>query len=335
MLTASQNTQGPIFIGGLERSGKTYMRMMLAALPHLCFSRRANMWTAFYGRFGNLAYDENLDRCLNAMMQRKHIRNLEPNLGHIRYEFQQGARTYGRLFALFHEQMAAHTGRSRWGDQTELIERYAAAIFAAYPDAKIIHMMRDPRDRFEALYARDSRQRNELGKATAKWLYSEALARCNLSAFPDQYMVVRYESMVLQPEETMQAVCQFLGEAYSPALLAMAHEPRFHREYSTAFALGESPLSPIYIGRYLKGLSPLEIAFIQRYTETHLRTYYYTPLPLALTTAEKARFYLGTWAPNAIQMVIWRMLQTLRTRADLWTDKQVETVEPVATGMIG
>lgn len=331
MFTASQNTQGPIFIGGLERSGKTYMRMMLSALPHLFFSRRANMWTYFYGRFGNLAHDKNLERCLSAMMQRKHIRHLEPNLDHIRDEFKRGPRTYGRLFALFHEQAAGRAESSRWGDQTGLIEQYAPAIMAAYPNAKIIHMMRDPRDRFEALCTRDSRQRHRLGKATAQWLYSEALARDNLNAFAAQYIVVRYESMVLQPQETMQAVCKFLNEPYSPALLTMAHEPRFHSEYSTAFPVEESPLSPTYIGRYRKGLSAVETAFIQKYTERHMPTYHYTPLPLALSTAEKARFYLTLWGPNVLQMAAWRIRETRQTRADFGDDKQVEAVKPMAT----
>jgi hypothetical protein len=305
--------QGPIFLGGPERSGKTYLRMMLAAHPHIALSRRTNMWTSFYGRFGNLNQADNFERCLHALMQRKLIRKLDPDVDQIRHEFWRGAQTYARLFALFHEQYARRLGKVRWGDQTGLIEQRAAAIFAAYPDAKMIQMIRDPRDRFEALCARDPRSRRRLGQATAKWLYSEACARRNQRAFPDQYKVVRYESMVSQPEETMRDVCHFLGETFMPAMLTLVDEPRF-RQGTDGPPPDECPLSTRFIGCYSHGLSSSEITFIQAHAGTRMRAYDYAPTSVRLTASEWVRFYAGSWGLNGIQMVGWRVLHAARNR---------------------
>lgn len=334
-MTTNRGTQGPIFIGGLERSGKTYMRMMLAAHPRLAFSRRTNMWTNFHGRFGNLDQPENVDRCLRAMMQQKLIRELDPDPDRIRREFAAGPRTYGRLFALIHQHHAERAGKPRWGDQTALVERCATAVFAAYPHAKMIQMIRDPRDRFEALCTRDPRERRKLGQATAKWLYSEAHARHNQQTFPDQIMVVRYESMVAEPEKTMRAVCHFLDEAYTPTMLAMAHEPRFHRESGISFALGVSPLSTAYIGRFHEGLSRQEIAFMQVQAGTRMLAYGYAPEPIRLTPWEKIRFYLGTWRLHGAQMAIWRAWHATRIHSTVQVDHQTGLMARVTARVVG
>jgi hypothetical protein len=214
------------------------------------------------------------------------------------------------LFHLFHQQYAERQGKRRWGDQTELIEEYAAAIFAAYPSAQIIHMIRDPRDRFEALCARDLLERDRLGKATATWLYSEALARQNQYNFPGHYKVVRYESMVSQPEETLRDVCQFLGEEFVPAMLTMAHEPRFQQH--TPYLLGESPLSTRFVGRYRTGLFPREVAFIQAHTGALMNAYAYKPEPISLTTAEKLRFWEQIY--HKLQMRVWSIWHWTQSR---------------------
>ena len=55
---------GPVFIGGLERTGTSLLYALLASHPAIAMTRRTNWWTYFYDRFGDLAKDENLDRCL-------------------------------------------------------------------------------------------------------------------------------------------------------------------------------------------------------------------------------------------------------------------------------
>ena len=105
------------------------------------------MWPRYYGRYGDLGRPEQLERCLADMLKSKHIRALEPDPARIRQEFRQGEPTYGRLFALFQEHFAERQGKARWGDQLGFVERYVDPIFAAYPEARLIHMIRDQRER--------------------------------------------------------------------------------------------------------------------------------------------------------------------------------------------
>ena len=51
---------GPIYIGGLDRCGKTTMRAFLVSHPNIAIPAvGSNMWTYFYGQFG----DGSLNHC--------------------------------------------------------------------------------------------------------------------------------------------------------------------------------------------------------------------------------------------------------------------------------
>lgn len=303
--------QAPIFIGGVERSGKTYMRLMLAAHPKIAVSRRTNMWTRFYGRYGNLRRTGNFERCLTAMLQNKHIRLLNPDAERIRSEFWQGPGTYAHLFALLHQHDAERQGKPRWGDQTEMIERCADAIFAAYPGARMIHMIRDPRDRFEAMIARRPQSKKRVGFAVAKWLFSTALARRNQQNYPGRYLIVRYESMVATPEETLRDVCRFINEAYAPAMLALENAPRFWRTDKRPSHSGASPLSPDFIGRYRQGLSPYQIDFIQKAARREMLLHGYTPDASRPGSGAHIGQYLLQWPVDAARLWSWRPLDVV------------------------
>src|SRR5439155_22873715 len=97
--------------------------------------------------------------------------------------------------------------RAGVGDKSLDTERHADAIFLAYPHARILHMIRDPRDRFASSSVRWKVRRGGVGAGTAEWLSSVRLARLNESRYPDRYRSVRYEMLVSQPVAALREVC--------------------------------------------------------------------------------------------------------------------------------
>lgn len=270
-----------IFIGGIERSGKTYMRLMLDAHPTIALSKRANLWTGYYGRFGDLADDADLDRCLAAMWANKHVRALEPDGEALRREFRRGPRTYAHLFALLHRRYTARLRKTRWGDQTEGVEAMAGPIFAALPNARLIHLIRDPRDRYEAL---GGRRPGRLEEAVARWLKSAELGTRNERRYPDRYRIVRYETLAREPAETLRQICDFLGIDATDDMLALGHAARFGDTRQ-----GDSPISPAYIGRFRDRLADHEIAYIQQRAGSMMACFEYAPEPVELSWAGRVR----------------------------------------------
>jgi hypothetical protein len=316
---------GPIYIGGLDRCGKTTMRAFLVSHPNIAIPAvGSNMWTYFYGQYGDLGQPDNFERCLKALLHYKHVRFLQPDPDRICREFWQGPPTYARLFALFLIHFAEREGKPRWGAQTGLIERYAPQLFAAYPGLKIIHMVRDPRDRYEASLARWPDGKGRAGGAVARWLYSTRLAERHLRNYPQQYKIVRFESLVSRPEATLRDVCAFLGETFMPEMLRMEGALR-HRDrllQGAALEPGQSPVSPEHIGRFRGKIAPREIAFIQLHARHKMWMYGYEPEKFSFSLKDRLAFALGTWPNQIIRLGTWLTVEVLQQYFPGWVGRK-------------
>ncbi|HLF25786.1 MAG TPA: sulfotransferase [Anaerolineae bacterium] len=310
-----QPHRGPIFLAGADRSGTTLMSAILSSHPNIALARLgSNMFTFFFGKYGDLRQRENFERCLAALLKYKHVQILNPDPARICAEFWAGQPSYARLFALIQDHFAEQQGRPRWGDKTSYIERYADPILAADPTAKFIHMVRDPRDRYTSSIAKYKRGRGKVGGATARWLYSIHLAQRNLKRYPDNYRIVRYETLVAQPEATIQAVCAFLGEAYDPAMLTLTGAEQFlKRGGNSSFdkhAL--SGISTAPLGRFRKVMSKGELAFMQAHVGRELLRLGYERAPVRFSLGERIAYGLRDWPANSVRMIVWRTLEAVQ-----------------------
>ena len=303
-------TSTPIFLGGLDRSGKTYMRFMLESHPEIIFSKRTNLWTKYYQQYGSLEKEENLERCLTALRKNKHVLALSPDFEHIQAEFKQGSRSYERLFELIHQQFAEKNKKKFWGDQTGLLENLASNILESYPDAKFIHMIRDPRDRYAAILKKPESKQG-LGIATARWLHSANLAQKNMDQYPNRYLVIRYETMVSDPAETISMVCDFLGVEYMPSMIQLDQIPRFDNE-SSRDGNGDGPITDKFIGQFRKDLSQGQTAFIEFFSRQPMGQFQYQLVEPSEVGKQRNAEYLQTWVLNLIQMLGWRVWTQLR-----------------------
>lgn len=302
----------PIFIGGLDRSGKTYLRFMLSGHPNLIFSHRINFWTHYYRRFGRLDVSGNLDNCLQELAESKHVSALNLDFSQLRSEFAQGEPSYARLYACMHAQYARLNNKRRWGDQTEQLEHMASAIFSAFPLAKFLHLIRDPRDRYQAILdknnitnnsKRPQWRANSLGASTARWLVSASLAKKYQQRYPQSYRIVRYEALVSRPADTLRSICAFLGETYYPEMIEMRAEKRFAKLPARGTST-PSPLTTDYIGIFREELSPFEIAFIQQRAGHYMKVFGYERESVQTTQTGSA----FDWMLHSASLIGWQMV---------------------------
>jgi hypothetical protein len=308
--------QAPIYVAGPDRSGTSLMYAFLASHPNISMVRRTNMWRYFHERYGDLSQPDNFERCLNDMARYNRMRHLKPDPDRIRREFKQGPPTYGRLFALFHAHHAERRGKPRWGDKSLHTEHYADRVFAEYPDAKIVHMVRDPRDRYASVRKRFGRDVSRVGAATARWLFSMRAARRNLERYPDSYLIVRFEDLASDPEATMRQVCDFIHEAYTPDMLTMEGAPE-HRDSGGNSSFGKiepGVISTRPIGRFRTVLSGSEITYIQMWTGTEMQAFGYQPDPVQLSAGERLAFYLVGLPISMARMFGWTTLAAYQMR---------------------
>jgi hypothetical protein len=308
--------RGPIYVGGAERSGTSLLYALLTSHPNIAMTRRTNLWAYFNQQYGDLGNPENFEHCLDALMHYKRFLVLKPQPDEIRQEFWQGQPSYGRLFGIIGRQFAKQAGKPRWGDKSLNTERYADAIFTAFPNARILHVLRDPRDRYASALKRWKTIRGQVGSGTAAWLTSVSLGERNLRHYPGKYQIIRYETLVANPGKTMSEICAFIEEDYSPDMLSMQGAENFRDEGGNSSYGQRDPglISTSSIGRYRKVLSTQDIFFMQTMARREMLRYDYPLDPIHLPPTERMMFSLVHLPLNFTRMHAWQKRESYLDR---------------------
>ncbi len=161
-----------------------------------------------------------------------------------------------------------------WVEKTPFNERFAAQIFTWWPQARCLHMLRDPRDNYLS-YRRKHPEwsvqvfaRNWRRSAFQGWYNQRRFGR-------NRYLVLRYEELVQQPEETLRQVVGFLGLDWQDSLLQPSRAGRPWKGNSM-FGQQFQGISAAPSGRWRTVLAPQETALLQRLVGRWL-TYYGYP----------------------------------------------------------
>jgi hypothetical protein len=289
---------------------------LLASHSQIAMTRRTNLWKHFSEQYGDLSDPANLTRCLDTMARYKRLRVLQIDFAALRRDFVPGPCSYARLFALLEEQHAARLGRPRWGDKSLHTECWTEPILASYPGARILHMVRDPRDRYASSRTRWKLRRGGIGAGVAEWLTSARLAADHSVRFPTRYRVVRYEDLVTEPERTVRAICRFVDEPFEPAMLAMEGAPRLLDQGSNS-SYGRREAGVIAtdsIGRYRTVLSEREIAYAQRVAGDEMLQLGYRLDALPMGPVARSRYALTTLPLERVRGGIWSTVEARRTQ---------------------
>ncbi|MCC6456093.1 MAG: sulfotransferase [Caldilineaceae bacterium] len=106
-----------------------------------------------------------------------------------------------------------------WGDKTPSYLTHMALLKRAFPAARFLHILRDPRDYCLSMlkvWGRNSLLSAEL------WRNDIQAARQVGEQLGEDYAEIRFEKLLSAPEETLRAVCAFVGIDYLPAMVNMS-----------------------------------------------------------------------------------------------------------------
>jgi hypothetical protein len=255
----------PVFIGGLHRSGTSLLRAIVGSHPEVAlYERDLPLWTDLYGQFCEADFNDpaTVDQLLEEILAQEKAQEAEIPLAPeaVRGRLAEaGPLDCGRVFRAFLEEYAAAAGRPRWGLKTPHNEFHAEAIFAAEPGAKMLHVLRDPRD-VAVSHQRYKRRRLHYDPEVhiERWRESVCLAEANVRRYAGHYLTVRYEDLVLEPEPAVRRICAFLELDYRPELLAMSRQAGWQGSNSSFGDFGNdgARVSQAPVGRYKTQLAP-------------------------------------------------------------------------------
>lgn len=167
------------------------------------------------------------------------------------------------LNAFYEHYREKHNIRAmRWGDKTPLNTLYINEIFEVFPNAKFIHITRDPYDVIHS-YVKSGIYTN-YRDAAKRWKISIEKATEFGEKYPNNYYEVEYEQLVDNPELCIQKVCKFLAIEYEENMIQMS---------DTSNNLGDvqklqhhanvlKPISKDNIGKGIRSLSKEDLLII-------------------------------------------------------------------------
>jgi hypothetical protein len=201
---------------GAARSGTTLLRLMLDAHPQLAIPPETG---ALVPRALNLGEGEASPEAVVAELtasRRWPDFDLDPDALLERLRALADIDAAGILRS-FYGLYAEGRGKPRWGDKTPRNLRRMDRIQAILPEARFVHVIRDGRD--VALSRRSMRWRQDsLAQSARQWRRHVRRGRRQARGLR-HYLEVRYEALVLAPEETLSAVCEFVELPWDPAML--------------------------------------------------------------------------------------------------------------------
>ena len=210
----------PVFIVGCGRSGTTLLRVMLAGSERLMIPPECDFLWRAARRFGTTARmtgrHEEFIELLGGISS---FPALELSADDLRDELkrQSGDTIAGCIETVYRVYARLH-GRSRWGDKNPFYVRYLPLITRLFPTCRVIHMVRDGRD--VAVSLRNTKMRpHNLFLTARRWERCVEAGRKWGAEHPEQYLEVRYERLVDNPEQELRRVCEFIDEPFSPAML--------------------------------------------------------------------------------------------------------------------
>jgi hypothetical protein len=209
--------------------------------------------------------------------KRTKLVDLEIDKNVIQNELKNTGNTLGSFISVILKLYSEKLGKIRWGDKHPYYIKYLSQLYKLFPNAQVIHLVRDGRDSVASLKKMPWWKQNSI-YAMLNWQEAikngkRALRKCNA----DQFMEIRYEDIIENPKESVQLVCDFLNEEYSDELL------KFHKiadksipSYKMDWHSGaKKEINSTSIGRWSKDLEDWEISLINKKMKKELQLHNY------------------------------------------------------------
>jgi hypothetical protein len=247
-----------IFIVGLPRTGSKLLENILRNSSQINYESAGE--THYVGHFitsgiksdikkiGDMSEDVNIHELLDYLytgtpnkgfwrhLKRDHSDQINVDRKKFLQELLASDRTEKGIYEVILRIHTTVTDKTILGDKTGANLYHIATLVEWFPQAKIIHLLRDPR----AILASEWKRRMKiypvgfylpvkLGKPlyslgivlhiTIIWLYAIRLHRQYEKRYPQNYRLIRFEDLVSEPEKSVRELCEFLDIEFDPKML--------------------------------------------------------------------------------------------------------------------
>lgn len=307
-------TDPPVFIVGCPRSGTTLLQRMLDAHPDVAVAPETHFVRRFWSRrdaFGDLTDDDALHRLIDAILDTPEVHDMQVDRASFVRRVGDSNRTYGAIFDALLTVFGARHDVARVGEKTPDHVAHLPLLRDWFPNATVVHVVRDPR-------AVVNSWRSVPWSSGYRWRDAEvwvdyvAAGRQAAATWGDALHVVRFETLVTDPEATLRRLCAAIDLTYDSTMLAFHdREPdRVDVDREPWKQRTTQPVDPSVAHRWRDTLSAHDVAQVEAVARDEMDQWGYRPTS---TTAQRGVAHVRRLAERPV----WKLRLVARTCLNL------------------
>jgi hypothetical protein len=313
----------PIIVTGGWGSGTTLLRSMLNShpdifIPYETFYLR-ELWENWEALgLTSVRGDEEVRRLFDQFLETSHVSLITQDIPEEAFldallAVSADARSHPRLLAVLSEIPMRRQGKVRWGAKNPSFVNHLDTIYALYPDAYVIHIVRDGRavtasrqgKKIKVAQIRETEPpvyptfetpsgesvSFQLLNYAADWHeYIQIARRQAAQASGARYLEIGYERLLAEPRAVLEQICAFIEAPFTEQMLRYYEQvdeqlpDSYFRDQHTNIA---RPPDPAIAQRWREKLSPAVIYAIQKAIGPALNQEGYELVEVALPAADR------------------------------------------------
>lgn len=220
-----QQTIPHFFIMGRTRSGTTMLRSMFDAHPQVCIPPEYPVLYCLR-RFGNSIGSKEAGRLFSVLTKCPKFRDVKISHTELKAALEKAfadsdpvstAEVYRRVMLLYRSPYQKSSIKMI-GDKNPLYSLHVRRIRNMFPDAKFIFLRRHLFNVVDSVF-RAGFELHWPAFIAFNWRKSVRLSISDMSMFPENTMVLRYEDIVSDPKLAMEKACAFLDISYHESMI--------------------------------------------------------------------------------------------------------------------
>jgi hypothetical protein len=288
----SARSKAPVFVLGCGRSGtKLLYHTLLSAGGFAVYHAESNAFNLIGLRFGSLDRLQNRRTLLDHWLKSKLFYRSGLTREEIEPRILEECHNAGDFLRILMETIARKQGVERWAESTPLHLLYLPLIKKLFPDALIVHIIRDGRDvtvslnRIGWIKPLPWDKRRALLAPAIFWHWIVSKGRKYSRNMPGDYIEVHFEDVVQKPRETLAHLGEFIDHDLNYDRIQQNAQGTLRDPNSSFRGDGqEKEANPIE--RWKALLSPAEVAHVESLIGDLLRD---TGYQLASPEADRRR----------------------------------------------
>lgn len=291
-----------VFVIGVGRSGTSLIQSMLHAHPDVAFLPETHFFRRYIARsYGRRKHENHgAEAFQSTLANDKEYQRADISTTELLDPFLKDVQPFDlprvctHLFQLYRNRKGANV----IGEKDPRLIDYLPQVQNVFPEARILHIVRDPRDVVL------SRMKADWSAGRPGWLHALTYRaqirrgrRQGQQAFGEQYKEVRYEDLLTKPETTLRDISRHIGVEYDDAMLTFQESAEELVDESERAWKEETtgPLLRDNTGKWRKGLSDWQVRLTERVCSKAFEWFDYeqaTP-PMELRRAQRTALRLA------------------------------------------